>query len=246
MTEKRKRIEAKIFEVLGHLDTKDGYNVTHYKDMFRNMSDEEFGKFCEWCNDPDDLNQLDHTLFIQALPFEEPSYDSALNALDALGVPFEEYVEFNIDGNGYVRSRYPIPVGYLGIKRMEQLLSKKNRYSLDNDERSIKTDQASGDSKVGAISDTEAAALLSHNADAVFRELYGARSGDEKQRNKMYKDIALNGYTTLAALEDEANNDTKSTLNTFNSYLLAAGIRTDLITNSLKLPITIKKELSGK
>lgn len=246
MTEKRKRIEAKIFEVIGLLDSKDGYNVSKYKDIFRNMSDEEFGKFCEWCNDPDDPDQLDHTLFVQALPFEEPTYDNTLKALDALGVPCEEYVKFNVDGKGFVRSRYPIPVMYLQIKRMEQLLSKKNRYSLDNDQRSVKTDQTTGDSKVAAISDSEAAALFTHGADAIFREFYGCRSGDEKQRNKLYRDIALNGYASLADLEEEANADSKATLNTLNAYLLAGGIRTDLVTNSLKLPYTIKKELSGK
>ena len=246
MTEKRKRIEDKIFEVIGYLDTKDGTNLKYYKDYFRNMSDEEFGKFCEWCNDPTDFDQLDHTIYIQALPFQEPSYDNALKALDVLGVPFEEHVNFNVDGTGYVKNRYPIPVGYLGIKRMEQMLSKKNKYSLDNEQRSIKTDQVVGDSKAGAISDNEAVSLVSQNADLIFRELYGSRSGDEKQRNKLYKDIALNGYASLADLEEEANADSKATLNTLNMYLLSVGLRTDLITNSLKLPYTIKKELSGK
>ena len=166
MTEKRKRITDKILEVIGYLDSKDGFNVNKYKEIFAAMSDEEFGKFCEWCNDPKDYDQLDHTLFVQTLPFEEPSLQNILKALDALGVPAEENVLFDIKGDGNrVRSRYPIPVLYVAIKRLEQLLSKKNRYSLDNDQRSIKTDQVSQDSKVAAISDTEAAALITAASD---------------------------------------------------------------------------------
>ncbi len=246
MTEKRKRITDKIFEIIALLDTKDGYNLSKYKDIFNAMSDEEFGKFCEWCNDPNDPDQLDHTIFIQALPFEEPSLKNILAGLKAINVPDEEYVWFDIDESGRrVRSRYKIPVGYLGIKRMEQLLSKKNRYSLDNDQRSIKTDQVSQDSKVAAISDTEAAALITQGADDIFKEFYGARSGDEKQRNNLYKEIALNGYATLQDIQDNTNVDSKSTLNTLNTYLLSAGIRSDLVTNSLKLSYTVKKELRG-
>ena len=244
MTEKRKRITNKILEIVALLDTKDGYNLAKYKDIFNAMTDEDFGKFCEWCNDPNDPDQLDHTIFIQALPFEEPKLENILAGLKAINVPHEEYVWFDVDGSGRrVRSRYPIPVGYLGIKRMEQLLSKKNRYSLDNDSRSIKTDQVSQDSKVAAISDTEAAALITQGADDIFKEFYGARSGDEKQRNNLYKDIALNGYATLQDIQNNTNVDSKSTLNTLNTYLLSAGIRSDLVTNSLKLAYTVKKEL---
>lgn len=244
MTEKRKRIEEKIFKVISLLDSKDGYNYKKYKDVFNAMSDEEFGKFCEWCNDPKDYTQLDHTIFIQALPFEEPKLENILKALGELGVPAEEYVTMDLQGNGnVVRSKYPIPVGYVAIKRMEQLLSKKNRYTLDNDQRSIKTDQVSNDSKVAAISYDEAAALITHGADKVFAEFYGARSSDESVRNKMYRDIALNGYVTLQDINEDQNIDSKNSLNTLDTYLLSAGLRTDLRSDTLKLPYTIKKEL---
>ncbi len=247
MTDKRKRITDQILKTIGYLDTKDHYNAKKYKEMFDAMSDDEFGKFCEWCNDPDDPDQLDHTVYIQNLPFEETSLKNIYAGLDDLGIPAEEYVWFDVDGSGkMVRSRYRIPVGYVSIKRQEQMLSKKNRYSLDNDSRNIRTDQVSGDSKVASISSDEAVALLSQGADAVMRELYGARSGDEKARNQMYKDIARDGYVTLSSLEGVSSVDSKSTLNTLNTFLLSAGIRSDLITGGLKLPYTIKQEMKGE
>ena len=247
MTEKRKRITDKILEIVKCIDTKDNYNYKKYKEMFDVMTDKEFGDFCNWCNDPNDLDMVDHTIFIQALPFEEPPLANIYKALDLLGVPAEECVTFDINGDGErVKSRYKVPVGYVHIKRLEQLLSKKNKYSIDNEERSIKTDQVSGESKVGAISDVEAGALLAQGADKIFTELYKGRSSNEKVRNELYKDIALNGYATLENIENAEDPDTRNALNTFDTYLLSAGIRTDLRTDSLKLPYTIKKDLENK
>lgn|SRR5574344_962246 len=251
MTEKRKRIEAKIYEIIGYLDNKDGLNLSQWKEFLGGMSDEQFGKWCNWCNDPKDVDQLDHTVFIQTLPFEEPSLDNILKGLDALGVPAEEYVwfkDFNKDNNE-IRSRYKIPVGYIHIKRMEQLLSKKNKSTTDNDSRNIKTGQVTGESKVAALSDSEAFALISHidpNDDSILKEIYGPRSGDDKERNQLYKDIALNGYASINDIEAESNIENKETLSNVNAYLLSAGLRTDLISTNLKLPYTEKKEIKKK
>ena len=247
MNPKRKKIEDKIYEIIGYLDSPDHFNLNKYQEVFSKMTDEEFGNFCNWCNDPNDLTQVDHTIFIQTQPFKEPSLEKILDGLKAIDVPDEEYVYFrDFDNEKPIRSRFKIPVGYLSIKRMEQLLSKKNKYSVDNESRSLKTDQVTGDSKVSAISDLEAYALLAQGADDIFKELYGSRSGNVRARNNLYRDIALNGYATIKDTQEDVTDDDKFTLNTLNTYLLASGFRSDLIVNSLKLPYTIKNELKGK
>lgn len=247
MTPKREKIQNMIYKIIGYLDSKDEFNLTKYKEVFEKMTDEEFGNFCNWCNDPNDLTQVDHTIFIQTMPFNEPSLQNILDALKELGVPTEEYVYFrDFNNDKPIRSRYKIPVGYLPIKRMEQLLSKKNRYTVDNDERSLKSDQTTGDSKVSSISDLEAYALLAQGADDVFKEFYGPRSGDATARNSLYKDIALNGYASLNDVISGTNEDSKVALNTLNVYLLSAGFQSDLVSNSLKLPYTVKQELKNK
>ena len=58
------------------------------------MTDEEFGKFCEWCNDPNDLTQVDHTIFIQTMPFDEPSLENVIKGLEVINVPSEENLNF--------------------------------------------------------------------------------------------------------------------------------------------------------
>ena len=245
MTEKRKKITDMVLKIVKLLDASNGFNYDKYKAIFDKMTDKEFGDWCNWCNDPDNLDQLDHTISIEAMPFDEPSLQNIFKGLDTIGVPAEEYVYFRQFSDRPVRSKYRIPVGYLAIKRMEQLLSKKNRYTLDNEQRSIKSDQVSQDSKVANISEPEAAALMSIGADAIFKEMYGARSGDEAARNNLYKGIALNGYATLQDADADSSLDTKATLNTLNTYLLASGLRTDLVSDSLTLPYTLKKALSG-
>lgn len=256
--EKWNRIKKLLMTVIDYLDTSDHFNHDKYAAIF-DMWDKEaargdwkdIDKFCNWCNDPDNPDQLDHSVYIQSKPFEEPSLENVLKGLDYIGVPAEEYVYFRDFGesveNGMpaVRSRYPTPVGYVNVKRMEQMLSKKNRYSADADQRNLKTDQASGDSKVSAYSDAEAYAMIAQGYDKIMDEFYGARSGDEKARMNLAKDISQNGFATLQDVDKGTNLDTKTTLNTLNTYLIASGYRTDLVMNSLKLPYTLAKE-TGK
>lgn len=249
MTPKQQKIQETVLEVIALLDTKDGKNVKKYKEIFDLMDDKAFDKWANWCNDPKDLDQLDHTVYIETMPFEEPSLKNILKGLDVLNVPAEEYTYFRDFGDEDdlpVRSKYKIPVGYVAIKRMEQLLSKKNKYSLDASQRSIKTDQVSGDSKVASIVDSEAYALISIGADDILKELYGARSGDQVARNELYKNISLNGYASLGDVTANSTPESKSTLNTLNTYMIASGIMTDLITDNLKLQYTVKKEINGK
>ena len=107
------------------------------------------------------------------MPFDEPSLENVIKGLEVINVPSEEYLYFrDFNNERPIRSRYRVPVGYLPIKRMEQLLSKKNRYSVDNEERSLKTDQVVGDSKVASISDLEANCLMAQGANDIFKEFY--------------------------------------------------------------------------
>ena len=57
----------------------------------------------------------------------------------------------------------------------------------------------------------------------------------------MYRNIAKNGYVSLADLEDDLTRST--TINTMNVYLLGSGIRSDLITRGLKTAYSQQEEL---
>jgi hypothetical protein len=161
------------------------------------------------------------------------------DAADFLKIPLEEYVWYWHNDSEGTRTRMKVPVGYCTIKRLQQTLSKKNRYSFDADEVSFKTGDVKGDSKVAALSDAEALALSVINADNALKEFLGPRANAQDAKREMFRQIVQDGYTTLQDLPDDLSE--KTTLMTLNTYLLASGIRSDLVTSTLETPYTLKK-----
>jgi hypothetical protein len=163
------------------------------------------------------------------------------NAADILNMPLEEYVWFRDKGDTPIRTRYKVPVGYVPIKRVQQMVSKKNRMTTNAEKRGLKSGQVSGDSKVASVSDLEAYCLLSVGADRILEELYGPRADGYDKKADFYKQINDNGHVSLDSLEEDLTKHTA--LNTLNTYLLASGIKTDLINDTLKTPYTLDKDL---
>lgn len=252
--EKFNKIKDMVLHVVELMDTKDRYNYTRYSAMFdmwekdiRKGDFSKFEEFCNWCNDPKKTGEVDHTIYIRMKPFEDPSLENILKALNYINVPAEEYVYFKLgDNRGYVRSKYKIPTGYINIKRMEQLLSKKNKYSHTIEQRNIKTGQVTGSDKISAYSDIEANYMITNGYDKIIDEFYGPRSSSESERIEMQKEIYNNGYVSLADVKKKKDVDSQVALNTLSVYMLASGFKTDLIMNSIKLPYTIKKEIGKK
>ena len=60
-------------------------------------------------------------------------------------------------------------------------------------------------------------------------------------KQQMLRDIALNGYTRLEDMTDDITN--KTTLNTVNCYLIAMGLKSDLVSKGLMLPKELDEEL---
>jgi hypothetical protein len=235
--EKRNKIEKLVLDVVKALDNKKQLNVQRYEMLFKTMTDEEFAK---WAGSMG--HQLDDTIQIFELPFEECSMAQIKKAADILGVPLEEYIWYRDKGDTPIRSAQKVPVGYVNIKRVQQMLNKKNRLATAADKRALKSGQVTGEDKVAAVSDLEAYCLLAVNADSIFEELYGPRADNYAKKADFYHQIAENGYADLSKLEDDITKHT--TLNTLNTYLLASGIKTDLINDSLKTPFTAEEEIN--
>jgi len=113
------------------------------------------------------------------------------------------------------------------------MLMKKNSYSLDIDQRSQKTNQLSGDDKVARITEAENYALSVYEADESLKEFLGPRADDSVAKTAMYKQIMTEGYCKLEDLPNDVAN--KYTLNTVDTYLIGAGIMSDLVTSTLEL-----------
>ena len=119
------------------------------------------------------------------------------------------------------------------MKRQQQLLSKKNAFNSNIEQRNIKTGQVTGSDKSGRVSDVENYSLVAIGADYALQEFLGARADDHVMKQTMIKDISRDGYTSLKNMNSDINN--KQSLNTLDVYFTGAGIVTDLITPGLLL-----------
>ena len=132
-----------------------------------------------------------------------------------------------------------VPVGYIHIKRMQQILVKKNSTSTDISSRSPLTGQVVNRDKNARDSDQENFALVTLDAVDTLREFMGPRSDDFVMKGEMYSQIATNGYVSLDSLTNKVEN--KTTLNTIDVFLIGMGLKSDLITDGLVFKKTLNE-----
>jgi hypothetical protein len=125
----RKKAEQLIYDTLNKLDPS-GLNTEKYKAKFKAMSDSQFLAYFKKIKDDDNMH-----LYIETDLYGKNQINmrSCRAALAFLKVPEEEYVYMrhkSPDGTP-TRSKVKVPVLYLHLKRMQQLLSKKNKYNVN-------------------------------------------------------------------------------------------------------------------
>jgi hypothetical protein len=237
----RQQTEELIYRVLTTLDPT-GVNVKKYKEFFGKMSNEQFDKYMKKF-----IKDEDENFYLEILPnVNEPSMEQIKKALDILKVPTDEYVYLRHDGHkdDPIRTAYKVPVGYITIRRLQQILSKKNTYSLDIAQRNMKTGQVTGDDKVARISDIESYSLVAIGADAALKEFLGARADNASAKTDMYKDINMFGYTYLKDMSKDITEN--QTLNTLYVHLMGAGLANDLLKEDVDLEELLGKNVEGK
>jgi len=221
---KRKKMEDKILKSIAIAD-KSGINVDKYKRFFKSMSDEKFDKYMKKF-----LYSEDDHFYLEILPNKnEPSLKDIKELLDFLKVPLNEYVYFSHDGqkDDPLRTMYEVPIGYIHLRRLQQILSKKNTYSLDINKRNLKTNLVTGDDKIARVTDAENYALSVIEADYALQEFFGARADSSLKKTEMYKQISMYGYTYLKDIPKDISEN--QVLNTIYALLIGAGIDSDLL-----------------
>jgi hypothetical protein len=235
---KRKQIENLFYTTMDKLDPT-GYNTKRYREIFNAMNDAEFAKYAEKMAKDEDSNP-----YLSIMPWEnEPSLDNIKDAAKFLGIELDEYVYFphqGTDAGKPIRTVKPVPVGYLYMRRLQQVLKKKNAQSIDTKQRNPITGQVSGDSKVARDSDSENYSLTTIGANEILKELHGPRADNVSAMNDMYRDISVQGYVRTADLTQDIGK--KTTLNAFDVYIMGAGLKSDLLTTGDKMYWTKRKE----
>ena len=234
--EKRKKIEKLIISTFDLLDTS-GLNTKVFKEETGSLTDEQFiKKYKDFCNSEENFY-----LIVSPYQKNEPNLENIEKALELNGLTTEEYVYFRDDKNEdgeYSRSSVKLPVFPIHIKRLEQIISKKNNFSFTVGQRNSLINQATGDDKVARNSDIESYALITQGANKTLQELLGPRADNGKSKLSMYRSISEKNMVRLDELEDDIAS--KATLRLMDVYLTSAGYMTDLMTPDLVLTQTLK------
>lgn len=228
MNAKRKKIEDLIYKVFNALDPT-GDNTKYYKDLFGKMDDSKFNKFME-----NFFKDEDENFYLEIEPYKrEPTQKEIKEAADILGVPLYEHVimPFANPGGPPVVTPTPVPVGYIHVKRLQQMVAKKNSMSIHIDKRQGKTGQVIGEDKNGRISDMEAISLVTMGADKILKEYMHSRADNLTAKNEMLNKIKGDGFVSID--EVSSKNSDKVALSTMDVFFTSALIKTDLVTGSL-------------
>ena len=230
MNAKRKEAETLIYKAFDAIDpTKT--NSEFYKEMFSKMTDDDFMKFCS-----------------RRLPFrlQQTVFDIELNnkkcidGLKAINVPVLETVSDpemykNKDGVP-VKSNHKALVGYINLKKLKQIVTKKSGYNTNIDVRNPKTGQIVGNSK-GIESDRELETLVLQNMDATIKELTRSKADDMEAKNKMYNQINTTGQVSLKDLTSAKSSQVSRS--TVDVYLIGSGLMSNLIEEDYMTPYTL-------
>jgi hypothetical protein len=253
---KRKDIEDKIFTTLNLLDPS-GLNAKKYKDLFKGMSDKQFTDYFKQMKTDDTKNfYVEMDLYGK----NNIDFDSIKASAKYLKLPLEEYVYIKhrtLDGKP-IRSAFRVPVIYLHIKRMQQILSKKvitNTNVMGPGARSRITGSLSDKEKAGRLTDADTVALLSvaqipENTDmtgrvgansAIIQEILGARADNTTLKLQMQNEISTFGNSRMNTYERDAVPQSQA-INTLDIFLIGAGLKSDIVTPTLMTKQGIKSK----
>jgi hypothetical protein len=253
--DKRKKVEQKVIETMRLLDPT-GKNAEKYKKLFAGMSDTQFETYFKRMKNDDNNN-----FYVEMdLYSEKPvSMETIQAAASYLKVPLEEYVyirHFSPDGTP-IRSKFRVPVMYIHLKRMQQILSKKNRSNIDimkSGARSKLTGSLSDRERTGRLTDADTLALLAATNNSIdpysmsanvrnavygeeadnyiIKEILGARADNLNQKFDMQMEISNLGTTYVSKYMNK-NIHAGQALNTLDIFLVGAGLKSNLITGGL-------------
>jgi hypothetical protein len=218
------------------IDTPDRSNTKFYENMISQMSDD---KFVEWMLEF--LQNDDENLYLEVDGDNEPDIRDIRRCAERLNIPLEYklYYRHGVYADQPMPTMEPVIVGIVPVKMLQQTtpIKVKRGHSIDN--RSTRTGQVTGKSKVAAISEPERNALIAIGADNVIKELTGPRADNQEAKNILYERIANGEPARLSELPNRPQD--KTSMVTLNTYFIGACLESDILGNGLVLPKTVER-----
>lgn len=229
MNAQRLKAERLIYEVMDILD-KSGRNTDFWKEEFSKMSDAQFKSYIS----------NDFPFYFQTGAFKEPSMKQIVQALDKINVPLLErlYMPYKYkDKNGRPMKTKECLVVYLPIKRMKQLLTKKNGMSISTKTRDMKTGLLTGIDKNGKESDREFESLAICGLNNSIKEFSRSRADSMNDKSVMNNTINNLGQVYLKDLPDDPTDSLSKNL--LSTYFIGAQLYTNLVNEDYMTPYTM-------
>lgn len=236
MTKERLECEKVIYQIFDILDP-DGDNTEFWKQEFAKMSDTQFTNYMK----------KDFPLYFQTKAFKEPTMEQIAKALDVINCPLLEEVYMpctykDKDGNPMKTQEcmvFPLP-----IKRMKQMVTKKNGMSTSINIRDERTGLLTGVDKNGKESDREFECLAISGLNDTMKELSRSRADSMGDKSAMYNTINVLGQVSLEDLPDDPTDSLSKNL--LSWYFIGAQLMTNLVNEDYYLPYTLKEKEAKK
>ena len=235
MISKKQREEAEslIYRVMDAADVTHT-NSDYYRKLFSSMSDGEFEKFCS-----------------RRLPFRfhqevfkvEPKMYHIIDAFKVLDKPLLEkvklpYVYVNKDSEP-VESQECLVI-YIHLKRMKQMLTKKNSTAINIDKRDMKTGLLTGEDKGGKETDREFESLAIMGLDHTMDEFARPKADAMGAMAQMSNTIMSKGFVSEKDLQ--IAKDDSIAKNLLNVYLIGSNIHSNLVDIDYMTPYTARNK----
>ena len=221
MTKKQRQdVEALVIKFFDTLD-KSHTNSDYYKELFSQMSDEQFLKMMK-----------------AKFPFKfhyrpsvvEPSMTDVEKSLNVLGVPLMEEINLNFlyeDENGKPVKSQKCLVGYNYDKKVQQIITKKNKWAAEIENRDMKSGRLNGQDKGAGTSEREFESLTTLGLNKTIEEFSKPKADAMLSKNVMYSNIASTGMVRLEDLPNEI--DDSLSKNLMNVFMIGSHLSTNLI-----------------
>ena len=231
--QKRKEIEEYVIKAFDILDTSHT-NSEYYKKIFAGMSDSQFEAFLK----------KKYPFRMQYKPsVTEPSMSDIKNALDFIKVPLLEKITLPnqyVNEDGVPVNTKEALVVYFPHKKVQQFITKKNKWSIDTANRDMKSGRLIGDDKGAATSDREFESLAIQGLDVTMDEFSTFKADAMDAENMASSIIGTKGILHL----DDVNvaKDDSLARNMMSVYLIGAHINSNLVNQGNYTPYTLKQK----
>ena len=227
----RAEIEQLVYELFDTIDVT-GTNTDYYRELFASMDNKQFYEFLQ--------RRLPFRFHQDAFKIE-PKMFEIVNGFKYLKVPLIEKVNLPHvykDANGNPVSSKECMVIDIHIKRMKQMISKKNNASMRIEKRDMRTGLLSQEDKAAKETDREFESLASYGLDEILDEFRTVKADAMEASSAMLATILDKG--SVSQKDYTVTKHDSLGRNMLNVYMTGACIHSNLVDEQYMTPLTAK------